>query len=447
MSSGGGHLLLTLWFLLLLETALGLSGRALEGGLVSTARRSAEAASAASSTAVTASPVGRVLKVRTSALLSASGLALLECVLLLRGCGNRPGNVFRGVVDVQLLVDAARNRLDLSAELLFNTVEVEAVVPVDQVNSQTKVTETSGTSDSVQVGFGVLREVKVDDNVDSLDVNTTGQKIRADQVAHGSGAEIVEYPVAGMLKHLGVGVEARVAQLGDLLREQLNTGRAVAEDDGLVDLQLAEQGVETVDLLLLLNERVVLGNSAERQLVHQVDLVRVAHVLVFERLHNIGEGCREKHDLPILRVELQKLLDGDGEFRRQKLVSLVHDKGVSCGEIGHALGCEIEDTTGSTNNHVNSLVQSNNVILETSTSGGDHDVNAKMLSECFAHLRGLESQFSGRHEQQRLSLLQLRVDALECRNHECGRFARAVLCTRQNISACDRNGDCLLLNG
>ena len=54
----------------------------------------------------------------------------------------------------------------------------------------------------------------------------------------------MEDSVAVRLLHAGVDVVARVAQLGDLFRQQLDTLGAVAEDDALVYLQLkAEQMV------------------------------------------------------------------------------------------------------------------------------------------------------------------------------------------------------------
>lgn len=40
------------------------------------------------------------------------------------------------------------------------------------------------------------------------------------------------------LKHAGMRVEAGVAEIGDLLGEQLDTVGRVTKDDGLVDLQL-----------------------------------------------------------------------------------------------------------------------------------------------------------------------------------------------------------------
>ena len=48
----------------------------------------------------------------------------------------------------------------------------------------------------------------------------------------------MEDPVAVRLLHARVDVIARVAELGDLLGQQLDALRAVAEDDALVDLQL-----------------------------------------------------------------------------------------------------------------------------------------------------------------------------------------------------------------
>ena len=57
------------------------------------------------------------------------------------------------------------------------------------------MTETATTTNTMKVGLGVLGEVKVDNNVDCLDIDTTGQKIRADQVAADSVPEIVENAV------------------------------------------------------------------------------------------------------------------------------------------------------------------------------------------------------------------------------------------------------------
>lgn len=60
----------------------------------------------------------------------------------------------------------------------------------------------------------------------------------ADQIAADAVAEIVEDAIPVLLEHLGVRVEARVAELGDLAGEEFDPVGRVAEDDGLVDLEL-----------------------------------------------------------------------------------------------------------------------------------------------------------------------------------------------------------------
>ena len=58
----------------------------------------------------------------------------------------------------------------------------------------------------------------------------------------------MEDAIPVLLEHLGVDVEAGVAELGDLLGQKLDSVGGVAEDNRLVDLQLGEEGVEAVHL-------------------------------------------------------------------------------------------------------------------------------------------------------------------------------------------------------
>ena len=55
-----------------------------------------------------------------------------------------------------------------------------------------------------------------------LDVDAAREEVGGDEVAAVAGAEVMEDAVAVRLQHLGVDVEARVAQFGDLLGQQLH---------------------------------------------------------------------------------------------------------------------------------------------------------------------------------------------------------------------------------
>lgn len=64
-------------------------------------------------------------------------------------------------------------------------------------------------------------------------------------------------------------------ELGDLASEQLDTLGGVAEDDGLVDLELGEQRVEAVHLLAFFDKGVELCHTLEGQRFHKIDLVPI----------------------------------------------------------------------------------------------------------------------------------------------------------------------------
>jgi len=139
---------------------------------------------------------------------------------------------------VETLVNNRGNGLDLCPELLFNLVKIKSIIIRDQVDRQTQVTETTATTNTMKIGLGILREIKIDHHVYSLDINTARQKIRAHQVAANSVSKVVEYSVTVRLQHLGMRIEARVSKFRDLLSQQFNAVGRVAENDGLVDLKL-----------------------------------------------------------------------------------------------------------------------------------------------------------------------------------------------------------------
>lgn len=183
--------------------------------------------------------------------------------------------------------------------------------------------ETPRSTDSVQIGLRHLGEIKVNNNVHSLYVDTSREEIGADQVPAQTGSEVMENAISVRLLHLGVDVVATVAKLGDLFRQQFDTLCRIAEDDRLVDLQLGEQGIEAVHLLPLLDERVVLGDTLQGELLHQVDLVWLAQMLFHEVLHAQWECRREQQNLALFWQFHNDMIQHALEVLRQQLVRFV----------------------------------------------------------------------------------------------------------------------------
>lgn len=158
-------------------------------------------------------------------------LRLLRCPLHLALLSTARSNI-------EAAINRLRDGLDLRSELLLNLVKVEPILVRNKVDSQPKVTESSGTTDTMEIGFAVLGEVEVNDNVDGLDIDTSSEEIRADKVTADTVAEIVEDTVTMRLKHLCVRVETGISKFRHFFGQKLDTVGGIAEDDGLIDLEL-----------------------------------------------------------------------------------------------------------------------------------------------------------------------------------------------------------------
>ena len=75
----------------------------------------------------------------------------------------------------------------------------------------------------------------------------------------------MENTISVVLKHLGVRVETRITQLGDLLREKLDTVGGVTENDRLVDLELPKEDVSIITTLGSTCESLTLEKRVLRQ--------------------------------------------------------------------------------------------------------------------------------------------------------------------------------------
>jgi len=141
---------------------------------------------------------------------------------------------------VKSFVDFLGNGFDFSAKFLLNFLKIESVVVCDEIDCNSQMAVTSGTTNPVKISFTHLWEVKVYHHVHSLDVYPSSEQIRADEISAMALPEIVEDPVPVGLVHAGVDVVTSVPQIRDLLCQQFNSLRTIAEYDRLIDLQLSE---------------------------------------------------------------------------------------------------------------------------------------------------------------------------------------------------------------
>jgi hypothetical protein len=140
-----------------------------------------------------------------------------------------------------------------------------------------------------------------------------------------------------------------------------------------------------VELLLLLEVSVVLGDSFQCELFHEVDKLWVWHVLLLERLDCNWVGGRKKRDLLLLRHDLQDFANNGLKVIRQKFINLVKNNHLAVVELGDSSGGKIEDSAWSCDDDMDSLVKSVDIFLDLISSRGNHALDAFVLAQLLYH--------------------------------------------------------------
>ena len=110
--------------------------------------------------------------------------------------------------------------------------------------------------------------------------------------------------------------KAAVAQLADLLSEEFDALGAITENDRLGNVKLREKSVETVQLLTLLQECIVLCETLQSELISDLDILGARHVALLEGA-NLDRVRRAKEaNLALRWHHLEDLLDHLLEFAR-----------------------------------------------------------------------------------------------------------------------------------
>lgn len=205
--------------------------------------------------------------------------------------------------------------LDLGVVELFNFTHHTDIVSSDEVDGNTLTTETTTTTDTMDVVLTVGGQVVVDDQGNLLDVDTTGQQVSGDQDTRRTGTELLHDNVTLGLFHISVHGRDSEVTGSELVGEPVDLAAGVAEDDGLGDGDGLIKIGEGVKLpLFLLNGNVELLDTFEGELVLlDKDTDGVAHELGGDLEDVLGHGGGEKDNLGGLGEELEDVVDLLGE--------------------------------------------------------------------------------------------------------------------------------------
>src|SRR5579859_3688465 len=283
--------------------------------------------------------------------------------------------------------------LDLSRVELLNITHHSDILSGNKVDCNTNVstslrrtvplaTETTTTTDSVDIVFAVGGKIVVDDQGDLLDINTTSQQIRGNQHTRRSTSKLLHNDISLRLVHITVHSTDRKVLLCEFIREPIDLSAGIAENDGLGDCDsFVEIGKGIEFPVFLFDGNVELFDTFECEFVFfDEDADGIAHEFLGDFEDVRGHGGGKEDSLGVLGEELEDvvdlvfetalLLEGYMEKRyRKHLVCFVEDKhfDVVCAK-GTTVLDHIEDSSRCTNNDVDTFLEDSDIITDNGTA-------------------------------------------------------------------------------
>merc|ERR1712137_1123727 len=319
-------------------------------------------------------------------------------------------------------------------ELLEFTEGLDILVG-DEVDGDTLATKSTGSADTVNVVLQVAGQVVVDNQGDLLDINTTSRKISGDQNTTGTSTELVQDNITLLLRDVTMSGGDNKVLLEHLVGEPFDLSASVAEDHSLRDVQSIIQVAKSVKLpLLTFNNNVELLNTFQGQLVAlNEDTDRIVHKLGGNLQSLRGHGGENVVDL---------VLEAHGKH----LVSLIEDEGFN--GIGSEVTTleKIEDTTGGTDNHMDTLAEHLSIIRHAGTTDASMAADLEIVTQVGHHLVDLLGQLTGRGQNKSLSLEESLINALESTNGEGSGLSGTRLGLSDQVASGGQRKDGALLN-
>lgn len=325
----------------------------------------------------------------------------------------------------------------MSAVELFDLTHHTDVISGDEVDGNTLTSETSTTTNAMNVVLTVGGEIVVDDKGDLLNIDTTGKEIGSDQDTGRSGTELLHDDITLSLVHVSVHGRDSEVTGSELVSEPVDLSPGVAEDDGLGDgdgLVQIRKGVELP--ILLLDSNVELLDTFEGKLVLlDENTDGITHELGGDLQNILGHGGRKEDNLGGLGQKLEDVVDLLRETAGQHLIGLVenehlHVVGLEDTALNHVL-----DTSGGTDDNLRTLLESLHVIANAGAADTGVALNVHEVANGHNDLLDLLGQFTGGGEDKSLASLDIGVKLLQDGDGEGGSLSGTGLSLRDHIVA------------
>ena len=221
----------------------------------------------------------------------------------------------------------------LLLEEAFYGAEGGAVALADEGDGSSVLAGACGAADAVDVVFGIVGRVVVDDHGDVVDVDAAADDVGGHEEVDVAGLELVHHVVALFLLQVGVHGVAVVAAAAELGSELLDVLLAAGEEDDALGRGGLEEVLEDGHLIDFVADEYALVNVFGGLADGYLYLNGVAHDAAGECGDLLGHRGREENGLALLGEALDDLEDVVGEAHIKHAVGLVEDEVGGAGEV------------------------------------------------------------------------------------------------------------------
>lgn len=289
------------------------------------------------------------------------------------------------------------------------------ILASNEVDGDTLATESSRSTDTVDVVLTIARQVVVDDQADLLYINTTRPHIRRNQHTAVALSEVLHNAVTLLLWHIAVHAADGEVGLAHLVGKPVHLASSVAEDDGLGNSQGIVEIAECVELpFLLFDGDKVLLQTLEGQLVTLDENAHgVCHELGGHVQHIVGQCGGDDNDLGRRREVSVYIVDLLPESLVEQLVGFIEYQHLDMAGAQVAASDHVGDTSRGSRYDMLAVVQLADVLANVCSSNASMALHVHIVAQCHDDTLNLGCQLSCWGKDERLGFTDGSVDDLE----------------------------------
>ena len=268
--------------------------------------------------------------------------------------------------------------------MLLDLLDESSVLGQNKVDCGTFLTETTSSTNSVDVVFLLVGELVVDDKADLLDINTSCKEVCCDQDSNGTLTELLHDDISLELVHLTVHHgDGEVFLCHDLLK-LFDTLLCVAINQSLIDVEVGVQVDQNFDLpFFFLYSNVVLVNTFESELlVLHKDFGGVTHEMLCQAENLWWKSSGKECDLNVAWQIFENALNLFLEAAGEHFVGLIEDEDFEIVCLHESTLHHVLNTAWCADDDVDAtLLENADVFLDNSSTNAGVDLDALVLTD------------------------------------------------------------------